>query len=127
MSLYGNLKYETHMDEEDQNLIEVAVVGPRLHVEAKLLLKVTTKANLRGEGEQGGSGEKRGGGSGGNRLEGERGGEWGSRGEQGRKEEEGRGDEGRRGEEERTRGVKWGESRGREKREKRSMCIVGTV
>ena len=62
------------MDEEDQYLIKVAEVGPRLHVETKLLLKVTTKANLLGR-------------------RGERG-EWGSRGEQGRKEEQRREKEG---------------------------------
>ena len=34
------------MDEEDKYLIEVGEVGPRLNVEAKLLLKITTKADL---------------------------------------------------------------------------------
>ena len=36
------------MNEKDEDLVEVAEVGPRFHVEAKLLLKVTTKANLQG-------------------------------------------------------------------------------
>ena len=34
------------MDEENKYLIEVGEVGPRLNVEAKLLLKITTKADL---------------------------------------------------------------------------------
>ena len=45
--------HATYMDEEDQYLVKVAEVGPCLHVEAKLLLKVTTKANLHGRREEG--------------------------------------------------------------------------
>ena len=36
----------TYVDEEDEHLVEVCEVGPRFDVEAKLLLKVTTKADL---------------------------------------------------------------------------------
>jgi hypothetical protein len=50
------------VDEEDKYLIEVGEVGPRFNKEAKLLLKVTTKANLlrrRGRGSKEGGGEEK--------------------------------------------------------------------
>ena len=37
---------DTYVDEEDEHLVEVCKVGPRFNEEAKLLLKVTTKADL---------------------------------------------------------------------------------
>ena len=69
LSILDCLQYATYVDEEDEHLIEVGKISPRFNVEAKLLLKVTTKADLlrkreggrrgRGSGKEGeGSGER---------------------------------------------------------------------
>ena len=56
LSIFDSLQYATYVDEEDEHLIEVGKISPRFNVEAKLLLKVTTKADLLRKREGGGGG-----------------------------------------------------------------------